>query len=378
MVASYGVLVSSFHHPGENILHQLHESHPGINRMKSLARSYFWWPQLDNDIVRQVRNCHKCQSNRSTPPKAPLHPWEYPSRPWARIHIDHAGPFLGKTFLVIIDAYSKWIDVQSVNSTSAECTISKLRTLFATHGLPEQIISDNGAGFRSAEFHHFTAQNGIKHIFTSPYHPSSNGLAERAVQIFKNTVSKLEGPIDLRLSRFLLKYRVTPQTTTEQSPSQLLMGRRIRTCLDLLHPDSTQDTVKKKQEKIKNDQQPRKFSVGDNLFAKDFHTVHNKWIPVEVVKITGPVSYEVVTENGLRLRRHVDHLRKRYSNTFEGVDEGWQLPDAYTDNEDNPPAVVDADVGDQPPVIPDHNHQPLRRSTRTHRPVDRFAPLIQT
>ena len=365
--------------PGrENILHQLHESHPGINRMKSLARSYFWWPQLDNDIVRQVRNCHKCQSNRSTPPKAPLHPWEYPSRPWARIHIDHAGPFLGKTFLVIIDAYSKWIDVQSVNSTSAECTISKLRTLFATHGLPEQVVSDNGAGFRSAEFHHFTAQNGIKHIFTSPYHPSSNGLAERAVQIFKNTVSKLEGPIDLRLSRFLLNYRVTPQTTTEQSPSQLLMGRRIRTCLDLLHPDSTQDTVKKKQEKIKNDQQPRKFSVGDNLFAKDFHTVHNKWIPVEVVKITGPVSYEVVTENGLRLRRHVDHLRKRYSNTSEGVDEDWQLPDAYTDNEDNPPAVVDADVGDQPPDIPDHNNQPLRRSTRTHRPVDRFAPLIQT
>lgn len=100
---------------------------------------------------------------------------------------------------MIIDGYSKWIDVQSVNSTSAECTISKLRTLFATHGLPEQIVSDNGAGFRSAEFHHFTAQNGIKHIFTSPYHPSSNGLAERAVQIFKNTVSKLEGSIDLRL-----------------------------------------------------------------------------------------------------------------------------------------------------------------------------------
>ena len=139
------VIISS---PGrENILYQLHKSHPCINRMKSLARSYFWWPQLDNDIVHQVRNCHKCQSNRFTPPKAPLHPWEYTSRPWARIHIDHAGPFLGKTFLVIIDAYSKWIDVQSVNSTSAECTISKLRTLFATHGLPEQIVSDNGAGF---------------------------------------------------------------------------------------------------------------------------------------------------------------------------------------------------------------------------------------
>lgn len=147
-----------------------------------------------------------------------------------------------------------------------KCTISKLRTLFATHGLPEQIVSDNGAGFWSAEFHHFTAQNGIKHIFTSPYHPSSNGLAERAVQIFKNTVSKLEGPIDLRLLRFLLNYRVTPQTTTAWTISVSTFNgeENTYTCLDLLHPDSTQDTVKKKQEKIKNDQQPRKFCVGDS------------------------------------------------------------------------------------------------------------------
>ena len=63
----------------QNILNQLHETHPGISRMKSLARAYFWWPQMDNDIVTKVRHCHTCQSNRSTPPKAPLHPWEYPS-----------------------------------------------------------------------------------------------------------------------------------------------------------------------------------------------------------------------------------------------------------------------------------------------------------
>ena len=221
--------------------------------MKSLARAYFWLPQMDNDIVTKVRHCHTCQSNRSTPPKAPLHPWEYPSRPWARIHIDHAGPYLGKLFLIVIDAYSKWIDVFCVSSTSAVCTISKLRTLFATHGLPEQIVSDNGTGFRSAEFQQFTAQNGIKHIFTSPYHPASNGLAERAVQIFKSTISKMDGPIELRLSRFLLNYRITPQTTTELSPSQLLMGRKIRTCLDLLHPDTTREIIQKKQQKTTSD-----------------------------------------------------------------------------------------------------------------------------
>ena len=114
---------------------------------------------------------------------APLHSWEWPTRP---IHIDHAGPFLEKNFLIIVDAHSKWLDVQIVNSTSATATISKLCTLFATHRLPEQLVSDNGIGFKSAEFKQFMEQNGIKHIFTSPYHLSSNGLAERAVQTFKS------------------------------------------------------------------------------------------------------------------------------------------------------------------------------------------------
>ena len=109
--------------------------------------------------------------NRPSPSKAFLHTWEYPSRPWAWIHIDHAGPFMGKMFLVVIDAHSKRIDVEILNSTSAVCTIIKLRSLFATHGIPEKLVSDNGSDFQSEEFKQFTTQNGIKHIFISPYHP---------------------------------------------------------------------------------------------------------------------------------------------------------------------------------------------------------------
>ena len=139
--------------------------------------------------------------------------------------------------------------VEIVNSTSALSTIIKLRSLFATHSIPEQLVSDNGSGFRCEEFKQFTTQNGIKHIFTSPYHPSSNGLAQRAVQTFKSTVVKMDGPIDVRLSRLFLQYRVTPQTTTKLSPSQLLMGRKIRTRLDALHPGMSED-VEKKQEKL--------------------------------------------------------------------------------------------------------------------------------
>ena len=307
--------------------------------MKSLSHSYVWWPGIDSDIVKRVRGCNMCQMNRPSPSKAPLHPWEYPSRPWARIYIDHAGHFMGKMFLVVIDAHSKWINVAIVNSTSAVSTIIKRCSLFATHGIPEQLVSDNESGFWGEEFKQFTTHNGIKHTFTSPYHPSSNGLAERAVQTFKSTVVKMDGPIDVRLSRFLLQYRVTPQTTTGLFPSQLLMRRKIRTCLDEIHPDMSED-VEKKQEKLISGKEPRKFKLDDLLFAKNFHG--SMWIPMKVTKITGPLSYEVTTESGVTLRRHVDHLQRRFSEesqTTLSTQEDWSIIDTTPQGRPQPNQV---------------------------------------
>ena len=86
------------------------------------------------------------------PAKAPLHLWQFPLRLWCHLYIDHAGPFLGKYFFILIDPYSKWLEVNIVNSTSSEVTIQKLQQIFSTHGLPEQIVSDNGAAFTSHKF----------------------------------------------------------------------------------------------------------------------------------------------------------------------------------------------------------------------------------
>lgn len=99
--------------------------------------------------------------------------------------MDHAGPFLGKLFLVVIDAHSKWMEVHVVSSISSEVTISKLQEMFARFGLPQQVVSDNGPAFTSKEFEQFLA---IRQVLSSPYHPSSNGLAERAVQTFKSAI----------------------------------------------------------------------------------------------------------------------------------------------------------------------------------------------
>ena len=144
---------------------------------------------MNQSIKNMVKACTPCQQSRPSPAPAPLHPWEWPSTPWSRLHIDFAGSFLGHMYLVLVDAHSKWIEVHIMQSITASKTIEVLRSIFATHGLPQKIVTDNGPTFTSDEFSQFLSGNSIKHIRSAPYHPSTNGLAERAVQSFKQTLS---------------------------------------------------------------------------------------------------------------------------------------------------------------------------------------------
>ena len=145
---------------------------------------------MDQDIQERVQKCNPCQINRKSPEKAPLHPWEYTSSPWIRIHIDYAGPFLGRMFLIIVDSYSKWKEVHISKDSTTKTTIEGLSKSFATHGFPEQIVSENGTSFTSAEYKNFLGKYGIKPIYSAPYHPATNGLAERAVQSLKEAMRK--------------------------------------------------------------------------------------------------------------------------------------------------------------------------------------------
>ena len=150
-------------------------------------------------------------------------------------------------FLLIVDSHSKWLEVHVTADVTAATTIDKLQTTFAALGLPEVLVSDNGPAFCSEEFRIFLKENGIQQVLTSPYHPASNGLAERYVQTFKDGIKKLTGgSIESRVARFLSCYRVTPQSTTGISPAELMYGRKLHTKLDLLKPDLAV-TVRQKQ-----------------------------------------------------------------------------------------------------------------------------------
>ena len=218
---------------------------------------------------------------QNNPKNAPLHPWEWPARPWQRVHIDFAGPFLGTMFLIVVDAYSKWPEVVPMTTTSATKTIEELRSMFARNGIPDQIVSDNGPQFIAAEFSVFVKNNGIKHIRSAPYHPATNGLAERFVQTFKEGMraSKSNKSISSKLANVLLAYRTAPHTTTGQSPSMLFMGRNLRTKLDVLKPD-VRKRVEDKQlnQAVKKSQNPApNFQIGQNVVARNYRG-GDKWV----------------------------------------------------------------------------------------------------
>ena len=90
------------------LLAELHEGHLGIVKMKALARSCTWWPGMDKAIEEVAKECTGCQLTQNNPKTAPFHSWEWPVRPWQRINIDFACPFLGTMFLIVVDAHSKW------------------------------------------------------------------------------------------------------------------------------------------------------------------------------------------------------------------------------------------------------------------------------
>ncbi|XP_058017270.1 uncharacterized protein K02A2.6-like [Ahaetulla prasina] len=279
----------------KKVLDLLHEGHPGIVRMKGLARSYVWWPQMDSEIAERVGKCQACQESRPLPPTAPIREWERPQGPWSRIHIDFAGPFHGQTFLVVVDAYSKWLEIILMRSMTAEAVISVLRHLFVTHGLPDTLVSDNGPQFTATQFEGYLAEEGIRHVLSAPFHPATNGLAERSVRSAKEALSRIRpGDWQTKIDTFLAVQHRTPCVTTGRSPAELLMGRKLRCPLDRLNPNYTPDGYKGVQGKT------RGMAVGDLVWAHNY-SEGPTWVTGKILEITGPKSYQHCHFHGLRI-----------------------------------------------------------------------------
>lgn len=302
------------------ILLDLHKSHLGIVKTKSLARSYIWWPKIDKDIEDLVKSCHPCQINQASPEKSPLIPWQPADRPWSRVHIDYAGPIRGYYLLVIIDSFSKWLEVFKSKTMTANYTVGRVRETFCRYGLPDVVVTDNGTQLKGTVFEDFMKMNHIEHIFTAPGKPATNGQAENSVKTVKKSITatleeKKSFDFDLVLNRFLFDYRITAHSVTGISPAEIMFGRNLKSRFSLLKPPLVKDKIFSNQERnIQNHRGKRdvQFKVGQKVYIRDY-TNPNKpsWTPAKIKNVFGSRHYGcVITHSGREIKRHTEQIRE--------------------------------------------------------------------
>ncbi|UYV84440.1 hypothetical protein LAZ67_X002171, partial [Cordylochernes scorpioides] len=295
------------------ILDELHAGHFGITKTRLRACETVWWHGISEEIAETVRKCSVC-IQEAVSKHEPLIPTNFPTRPWQKIGM-HLFKFENKWYLVVIDYYSRFPEMIQLDRLTANVVVRSCKSIFARHGIPETVVSDNGTQFGAArEFANFARQYGFTHVTSSPRFPQSNGMAEAGVKIAKLILKKNQDP-----SLGLLEYRSTP-LENGYSPAELLMGRKLRTTLPIapenLNPKLVDSqTLKRKEGRRRKDMKSRydrrygatdmeELSEGDTVWITDMRT----WGIVKQ-KASTPRSYMVDTPVGT-LRRNRFHLRK--------------------------------------------------------------------
>ncbi|XP_037521382.1 uncharacterized protein K02A2.6-like [Rhipicephalus sanguineus] len=362
----------------------LHAGHRGMVAMKKCARSYVWWPGIDKVIEETVRQCRECLSTQKSPPKAPIPSWDRPKTPWHTVHVDFAGPLLGRTYLVVVDAHTKWVEVRHVTQATSAVVIDVLRSIFATFGIPRKVVSDNGKAFISNEIRQFYTANGIQATTSPAYHPATNGQAERYVAELKKALLRdTDKSIQCRLARFLYRQHTTIHTATGMSPARAMFGRELLCPLDLLKRE-TEIHIPESQETLTKS---RRFAVGERVLIRQFLKKPD-WIEGEILRRVGPRSWLVKSSHG-KVRRHLNHMRKT-SQTGQTTPSptDWSVADDFSDttSEETPSSSADQ----RPDSLNMQNNPPSQPSTSTsqagttrklrppevRRPPDRYGDFV--
>ena len=345
-----------------DILDKLHTGHQGLVKCKERARISVWWPGINNDIECYIKKCKICCQSQQ-PKFEPMIASELPSCPWQKVGTD-LFMWKQKTYLLVVDYYSRFIEIARLSSLTSDEVITHLKSIFARHGIPQYVVSDNGTQYSSQLFSNFSKSYGFKHITSSPHYPQSNGEAERAVQTMKRLLDKSTDPY-----LTLLAYRSTP-LKLGYSPAELLMGRNLRTTLPTANsqfkahtPD--EDAVKKRDKKLKESQRKNynhrhRAKEQSSLITGDLVWITDLRRQGTIIREESPRSYTVQTHNGI-IRRNQRHL----NNLPEDSNENEEL-DYSSDSSDT---AVEENSHDSQST----NTIGARRSTRPRRPPDRYG-----
>jgi transposase InsO family protein len=364
-----------------------HESHLGLSKTKALLREKIWFPNIDKLVKSTLERCLPCQAVGKPPPPEPLAMTEMPKGPWERVHLDFYGPLpTGEYLLVVIDRYSRYPEVEIVRATKASTVIPKLDKIFATHGIPRIVKSDNGPPFNGEEYRRYLETLGIKPEFSTPYWPQGNAEAERFMQPLGKALktAHLQGrPWQQELSRFLLQYRTAPHTSTGVAPSELLYNRTVKGKLPVL----------KKRNVVNKHKQARANESKKQQYNKEYAD-HRRNVKTSDIRIGDCVLVRQERQNKLTSRfsttpytvttRNKSKVtaRSRSGHTItRNVSHFKRIPKQYESDTDDERTTVTNDQGqnetgdnqDQLPVVP------TRRSGRERRIPERYGqPLSWT
>lgn len=311
----------------KEMLSRVHEGHLGIERCKRRAREVMFWPGLCEDVERTVRRCTACALHAPRPRRQPLLQHEVPTLPWHKLASD-IFVYKKKYYIILVDYFSNYVEVGQLASITSLNVIKFMKDQFARHGIPVELITDNGPAYSSQEFKKFMFEWEIKHVTSSPHYPQSNGKSERTVQTVKSLLKKcIDSSEDFYLA--LLNFRATPRNGLD-SPAQILMGRRLNTKLPIstkllservdnernYHKLMAQrDVVKKHYDK--SARPPKCLLPGDQ--ATLINNNERKLISV-VKRAPEPRSYIVQDKRGMRYRRTRAQLVRRTSQSVQDED----------------------------------------------------------
>ena len=363
----------------EKVLQLAHEGHQGIVKTKRLLRQKVWYPNIDQDAEKLISGCIPCQATGPTSKPEPLQMSDLPARPWTQLCADFYGPLpTGEYILVVLDEYSRYPEVDIVKSTSAESVIPKMDRMFATHGIPEQVKTDNGPPFQGEHFARFSEIKGFHHRKITPCWPKANSEAERFMRTMGKSIktSVAEGRNWRKeLNQFMLNYRATPHSTTGVSPAELLFNRPLRTKLPALtasvDPDDSivrqRDANAKAKMKQYSDAatgaKPSVVKEGDVVLVRQQR--HNKLSPTFSVE-----PHRVVRKKGSMLTLE-NPGGKRFSRNSSFVK---KVPEAAMHRQG---ATVIPEEEDDDDVFPDQQQprqQPAPAAVRRNPPRERRPP----
>lgn len=371
------------------MLKKIHSSHLGLEKCKLRARETVFWPHMNAHLQDYLSNCQACLTYRKQNTKESLMPHEVPDRPWYKVGTD-VFHFNGQSYIMVIDYYSKYVEIAKLSCLTSETIINKIKHIFRRHGIPEIVMSDNGPEFASNSFREFARNWNFQHTTSSPRYPQSNGQVERAIQTVKNIMRKTKyDQSDLNIA--LLEYLNTPISHEIPSPAELMYNRKLRSIVpcspDLLRPNVQTEITKKlnsrqQQQKINYDKrakQLKNLSIGQKVKVR----IDNRWVPGVVKGLSGPRSYLIAMETGNILRRNRKHLiadsQTRDESSLTSTSMSGQYDDIVVGNNNtiqSPPEPCPASAPAPPPPPPPPPPLPQTPSILPSVDVDSSAPLI--